>query len=82
MTIEAGVRAREEKTDPLERVIRLFAARHPPLIREEDEAIKKRHWICKAAAQPRGRSTVSNQPSPQEEADPKAPFSRLDIRPC
>jgi hypothetical protein len=37
MTIEAGVRALEEKTDPLERVIRLFAARLTRPIFEKDE---------------------------------------------
>ena len=37
MTIEAAVRTLGEKIGPLGRVI--FASRHPPLIREQDEAI-------------------------------------------
>ena len=39
MTIEAAVRTLEEKIDPLERVIRLFAACLPPPILEKDEEI-------------------------------------------
>jgi hypothetical protein len=39
MTTEGAVRVLGEKIDPLERVIRLLAARLPPPILEKDEGI-------------------------------------------